>query len=110
MSKRGKYHKVFSNLYNFPGFKISGVEQCEDLVVVLLSGSKRRPVCPRCGCKCKRVEGEYVRSVQGLDLGGSKCFVQFSEFKVNCRCGYREKRDHNGLVLRQPWKGEDLKD
>lgn len=89
MSKQGKYRRVFGNLYNFPGFKISGIEQCEGLVVVLLSRSKRRPVCPECGRSCKRVEGGYVRSVRDLDIGGSRCFIQFSEFKVNCRCGYR---------------------
>lgn len=89
MSKQGKYRRVFNTLYCFRGFKISGVEQCEGLVLVLLKRSKKRPVCPRCGRSCKKVEGEYVRSVRDLDMGGLSCYVQFSEFKLFCRCGYR---------------------
>lgn len=82
-------------MYCFRGFKIGGVEQCEGLVLVVLKRSKRMPVCPRCHRSCKRVEDEYVRSVRDLDLGGLSCFVQFGEFKLNCRCGYRgyEKLD-----------------
>ena len=89
MSNRGKYRKVFSNLYNFRGFKIDGVEQSEGVVVVLLGRSKRRPVCPRCGRLCKHVEDVYVRSVRDFDIAGNRCYVQFSECKVRCRCGYR---------------------
>lgn len=95
MSKQGKYRRVFNTLYCFRGFKISGVEQCEGLVLVVLKRSGRRPVCPRCGRTCKKVEGEYVRSVRDHDLAGLSCYVQFSEYKLSCRCGYRgyEKLD-----------------
>jgi transposase len=89
MRKQGKYRWVFNTLYCFRGFKIGGVEQCDGLVLVVLKRSKRRPVCPRRGRSCNRIEAEYVRSARDLDLGGLSCFVQFSEFKLNCRCGYR---------------------
>ncbi len=95
MSKQGKYQRVFNTLYCFRGFKISGVEQCEGLVLVILKRSKKRPICPRCGRCCKKIEDEYVRSVRDLDLGGLSCYVQFPEYKLFCRCGYRgyEKLD-----------------
>ena len=30
-----------------------------------------------------------MRSVSDLDMGGCQCHVQFSSFKLNCRCGHR---------------------
>lgn len=35
------------------------------------------------------MEAEYERTVRDLDLSGTKCYLCFSEKKINCRCGYR---------------------
>jgi len=46
-------------------------------------------VCPRCGRRAKRVEEEHVRVVRDLDFGCLRCYVQFSQYKIYCRCGHR---------------------
>jgi transposase len=96
MGKRCKYSLVFDRLYNFVGFKIVGIELVEDHFLVVLGRSGKLPVCSRCGGRVKRVEEEIVRVVRDLDFCGLHCFVQFSQYKIFCRCcGHRghEKLD-----------------
>lgn len=89
MGKRCKYSLVFKNQYNFRGFKITGISHDDEQLLIELRRSKKPPVCPRCGRRVKRVEEEHVRVVRDLDFGSLRCYVQFSQYKIYCRCGHR---------------------
>lgn len=85
---------VVRNLFRFEGFK-PFVFECDKQVVIGLKSRRKCGICPSCGKRCRNVESEYERIVRDLDLVGYNCFLQFSQKKINCRCGYRglEKLD-----------------
>lgn len=89
MGKRCKYSLVFKSQYNLSGFKIAGISHDDRQLLVELKRSRQPPVCPRCGRRAKRVEAEHVRVVRDLDFGNLRCYVQFSQYKIYCRCGFR---------------------
>ncbi|CAJ36557.1 ISL3-like element ISArch13 family transposase [Methanocella arvoryzae] len=89
MGKRCKYSLVFKSQFNFKGFKIAGISHDDERLLVELERSGRPSLCPRCGRRVKRVEDEYVRVVRDLDLGCLRCYVQFPQYKIFCRCGHR---------------------
>ncbi len=74
-------------MYRFKGFKITGIS-LDDLIVVSLGRTRNRPRCPVCGKRC-RPESVYTRTVRDFDLAGRPCYLEFPEFKVNCRCDHR---------------------
>jgi len=89
MSKRCKYSLVFKSQYIFRGFKITGLCMDDKRLVVVLGHSNKSPLCPRCGRTVSVIEGEHVRVVRDLDVAGLRCFLQYPEYKVHCRCGHR---------------------
>ena len=81
-------NSVLKNLFPFKGYKFCVLESTKR---ILLGLSSRRicGVCPICGKRCNNVETEYKRTVRDLDLAEHQCFLEFSQKKIRCKCGYR---------------------
>ena len=76
------------NLFHYKGYKLCVLENGKQIVIGLTS-RRTTGTCPRCGKRCNDIELEYERTIRDLDLAGKKCFLQFLQKKIKCRCGYR---------------------
>lgn len=76
------------NLFHFKGYKLCVLENGKQITIGLTS-RRTTGTCPICGKRSNNIEEEYERTIRDLDITGKKCFLQFWQKKVRCRCGYR---------------------
>ena len=86
--KRYKYAKVFKGLFKFAGFRISGVEDSEEEVHIYLAHTRKTGICPNCGKRCALLSENYQRTIRDLDISFKKCYIEFHEHRLQCRCGF----------------------
>ena len=89
------------SLFPFKGYK-SYVLKFEKYILIGLTSRRKSGRCPLCGKRCSNVETEYPRTVRDLDMAEHKCFLEFSQKKIRCKCGYRgmEKIDFVNKSMR----------
>lgn len=88
-TKRYKYSTLFKDIYTFRGFRYIQIEIKENLVHIYLKRTRKTAICRKCGKRNPIVNESYTRTIRDLDLGPKKCYITFTEAKLNCRCGYR---------------------
>ena len=108
--KRYKYAKAFRALFKFAGFRLSGIEDTNDEIHVLISHIRTTALCPHCGKRCTLLSEKYSRRIRDLDISFKKCYITFNEHKINCQCGFRgfEKNDFVRPFSHQTIRFEEL--
>ena len=76
------------NLFPYKGYKLCVLENAKQITLELKS-RRKTGTCPSCDKRCNNVEEEYERTIRDLDLTSKKCFLQFRQKKIKCKCGYR---------------------
>jgi len=87
-------NSLVRNLFPFKGYKVYVLKN-ENHILLGLKSRRKCGICPCCNKRTSNVETEYERSVRDLDLGERQCYLEFSQKKIRCKCGYRglEKLD-----------------
>jgi len=80
---------VFHKLFGFKGYKLNEVALEDDRILVSIKRVRKTSDCPKCSRRCSNTEEEYERRVRDLDISGKRCFLNFTERKIKCGCGYR---------------------
>lgn len=75
---------VFIGFVFFESWIEDGVITCE-----LKRTYKKIGICPKCGKRCRNVLDRIKRRVRDLDISGTRCYIEFTEYKISCDCGYR---------------------
>ena len=78
----------FKDLYRFAGFKFYESYIEEDSILVVLKRTSTTGKCPCCKKRCRYIHSRRQRQVRDLDVAGSKVFVEFTSFQLDCDCGY----------------------
>jgi transposase len=86
--KRYNFNKLIRSIYRFLGFVISGYTLIDDSVIIHLKRKWRKVQCPGCGRRIYPTSKVYERKVRDLDLGPYTAYINFTEFKLRCKCGF----------------------
>ena len=102
---------AFNRLLAIEGARVSDVLFGADGVTVRVALRRRRAACSNCGQLCRRVHDRAWRRWRHLDLGASRCFIEYELRRVRCadcgvrveavpwaRTGARHTRDFEDLV------------
>lgn len=81
---------ILRDLLNFRDYKLCSADLVEDVVTATLGSRRKTGRCPACGRRSRNVECSFTRRVRDLDAFDCKCYLQFPERKIHCKCGYRE--------------------
>ncbi len=81
-------NSVLINLFPYKGYKCYVLKN-ENILKIGLESRRRCGICPNCDKRCTNVETVYERTVRDLDLAHKQCYLQFSQKKIRCKCGYR---------------------
>jgi transposase len=81
---------AFNRLLALEGARVIDVLFGADGVTVRVALRRRRAACSRCGQVYRRAYDHSFRRWRHLDLGGSRCFIEYELRRVECRdCGVR---------------------
>jgi transposase len=75
---------AFNRLLQIPGASVVSVEFEREGVVVGLRLRRGLLVCPRCGCVGRAGYDRRVRRWRHLDLGGTRCFLEYALRRFPC--------------------------
>lgn len=102
---------AFNRLLALEGARVTDVLFGCDGVTVRVALRRRRAICSSCGQLCRRVHDRARRLWRHLDLGGSRCHIEYELRRVRCadcgvrveavpwaRAGARRTRDFEDLV------------
>jgi transposase len=78
----------FKDLYRFSGFKFCESFVENDNILVVLKRTRETGKCPCCEKRCRYIHGRYRRKIRDLDVAGSKVYLEFVSYQLDCNCGY----------------------
>ena len=79
----------FKDLYRFVGFKFCESFVEDDAILVVLKRTRETGKCPCCKKRCRYIHNRYRRRVRDLDVAGSKVYIEFVSYQLDCNCGYK---------------------
>ncbi len=81
---------AFNRLLRLPGARVIDVSFETGGVIVEVALRRRRAACSACGQLVRRTHDRSARRWRHLDLGGQRCFIEYSLRRVRCPdCGVR---------------------
>lgn len=80
---------AFKELFEFEGYKVSGILRGSDRVELCLKKVKQTGCCPLCQLKRRTVIERDIRTVRDVDLLGKQCYLRMEIDRISCSCGYR---------------------
>lgn len=78
----------FKDLYRFSGFRFHESYIEEDSILVVLKRTSITGICPCCKKRCRHIHSKRQRRIRDLDVAGSKVFIEFTSYQLDCDCGY----------------------
>ncbi len=78
----------FKDLYQFKGYKFFDSFVDSDSILVVLNRTSKTGKCPCCKRRCNCIHNKRKRRIRDLDVAGSKVFVEFCSYEIDCTCGY----------------------
>lgn len=87
-------NRFLRNLFPFKSYKVFLLENGNEIKIGL-KNRRKCGICPKCDKFCRDVESTYKRTIRDLNISNRECYLEFSEKKIRCNCGYRgvEKLD-----------------
>ena len=85
--KKEEISSFFEQSFGFKEFAFQDFLNLDDETVVRLARKSKRGKCLRCGREGV-AENFRMRRIRDLDLI-KRCYIEFEQAKVRCRCGYR---------------------
>ena len=100
---------VFHKLFDFKAYKLNKVTLEDGAVIISIKRTRKTSDCPKCNRRSSNIEEKYGRILRDLNLGEKKCYIEFIEHKIKCRCGYRgvEKLEFADRYARQTKRFEE---
>ena len=86
-ASRPRFH--LKNLYQFKGFKFSQSEIENDSIIIVLKRTSQTGTCPCCMKRCRYIHKRRKHKIRDLDIAGSKAYVEFIRYDIDCKCGYQ---------------------
>jgi len=85
------YNRKFrlKEFYSFERHQFSESWVNGEGIVIELKRVKKTCKCPSCGKNTRTRVETLQRQVRDLDVCGAKCSIEFSYYKIRCRCGYK---------------------
>jgi len=102
MIELSKPRFTLKDLFVFEGFKFLGSFLDNQSVLIKLKKTRHTGTCPRCSKRCSNIKDKFTRKTRDLDILNNRCFVEFTQFRISCKCGYKgmEKLDFVELYAR----------
>lgn len=86
---RGSKSKFrFKDLYHFRGYKFCESFVENDSILVNLRRTSKTGKCPCCKKRCRYIHSKRRRKIRDLDVAGSKVYIEFVSYQLDCNCGY----------------------
>jgi transposase len=76
------------NLYQFKGFKFQQSEVENESIIIVLKRTSETGICPCCNRRCRYIHKRRTHKIRDLDIAGSKTYIEFVRYDIDCRCGY----------------------
>jgi transposase len=88
-ARQYEYSQVFRSIYTFTGYRLSGIIDYDDHILVSLCKIHKTTKCPCCGRRIRVSKEYYPRILRDLDIGPKQAYLSYAEHKLNCPCGFR---------------------
>ena len=85
--KNSGFLDFLSEKHAFSHFEVKYFNNQKKKIIITLKRTGATASCPGCGMRCSPA-GYVRRSVRDLDLI-KRCYIEFGQAKIRCRCGYR---------------------
>lgn len=83
-----KHSRAFNKLFDFVGYKLSGVSVKEETFHAFLKKKGKTCGCPNCSERRVKVIELKPRIIRDLDVSGKKCYIHLETAHIKCSCGY----------------------